>query len=85
MIHIYVKKLDYNSVIIKADGVLNYKSVETLEEVLNENKKYKKILLQLDEISHVDRSGKAFLRLYRNRVIIKGIPDFLQTEISIDI
>jgi len=85
MIHIYVKKLNYNSVIIKADGVLNYKSIAILEEVLTRNKNYKKIFLQLGKISHFDRSGKDFLRVYRNKVIMEGIPDFLRAEININI
>jgi len=86
MIYIQVKTLGSDSIRIKVDGVLNYKSIQALKDVLTRNEKTnKQVVLQLGGITHVDRFGKDLLRAYRNKVVMEGLPEFILSEISTDI
>jgi len=85
MIYIQEKTLGSDSIVIKVDGVLNYKSVQILKEILIKNgKTNKQLVLQLGGITHVDRFGKDLLWEYRDKVVLKGLPDYLQSEINLE-
>jgi len=80
---IYIKESlgNYDTVEVRVDGILDSQSVPILKNVcevhLNADKK---VLLQLDGLTHISREGRDFLRAIRNKVIMANIPEFVRLE-----
>lgn len=68
---------------INVDGILDRNSIQTLLEIMNRNlDNDKQVILDLGGIMHVDRKAREALRLYRDRISLKGLSEFLRMEIE---
>lgn len=80
---IYIKEsfTGRDTVEVRVDGILDSQSIPILKSVcevhLNADKK---VLLQLDGLTHISREGRDFLHEIRNKVIMANIPQFVRLE-----
>jgi len=82
---IYIKETvrERHFVGIQVDGVLDQSSLPPLKEAIHRNlKKGKKVVLQLDGVTHADTHARDFLKEYRDKVYYVGISEFQRLEIS---
>jgi len=81
MIHIQENLLDDNTIAIKLDGVLDQGAIPVLEDVCDRHlSSDKAVLLNLEEMVHVTREGRAFLRELAKKVRIANLPEFIKLE-----
>jgi len=72
MIYIEEIQLNNSSVVIKISGVLDMDSKEDLREIFTRHFKSKKnISVDLTNIVHISREGRAFLKEFGNSIIIQ--------------
>ena len=85
MIYISESNSGKSSVVIKVEGTLNSEFLPVLEEVYAKHVKAdKRIAVNLDGISSVDRNAKAFLKSIKNAVRFVKMPAYLKLEIGVD-
>ena len=71
---VYIEEIQPNnsSVVIKVSGILDMDSIQDLRGVLTHHLKSKKnISVDLTNILHISREGKAFLKKFSERIIIQ--------------
>ena len=79
MIHIKENLLDDDTIAIKVDGVLDQGAVPVLEDVCERYLSSDKVVhLNLKEMVHVTREGRAFLRELAKKVQIANLPEFIK-------
>jgi hypothetical protein len=80
---IYIKEtiFENNSITIKTDGILNRESIPILENICEDHlKNHKKILLRFDNIIHISREGRDFLRELEEKGIQVDLPQFFNID-----
>ena len=84
MIYISESDTGKSNVVITVEGTLNREFLPVLEEVYAKNVKAdKRIAVNLDGISSVDRNAKAFLKRIKNAVKFVKMPAYLKLEIGV--
>lgn len=76
MIYIEESFPDDKSVIIRADGILDGESIPILREICERNwSSRKEVRLNLENLLHISREGRDFLKEIRNRVtLLENLP-----------
>ena len=83
MIYITESYSGKDTVVINVEGELDSESLPVLDEIYQKRLETgKRIAVNLDKISSVDRAGKEFLRKIQDTVQFIGIPLHIQMEIG---
>lgn len=83
MIYLTDSYPDKRSVVIKLEGMLDSESLPVVEDAYRKNlKSGKKITIDLESVSSIDRDGRNFLVQIQNEVQYVGLPPYIQMEIG---
>ena len=81
MIHIKENFPEHDLVTIKVDGILDQGAIPVLEDVCERHlQAEKEVFLNLEEVVHITREGREFLRELAKKVRIHNLPEFIKLE-----
>lgn len=83
MIYIKTTFPDEETVAIHIEGKLDAEALPAFEDVCRENLDQRQnVVVHLDSLTGIDRTGKDYLRKIQNRITIVGMPEYLRLELS---
>lgn len=84
MIHISEEFPDQHTVTIQIDGRLNRDSLPAFKRIFHRHlDNRKKIILQLEGLSHIDKEGRHFLKHFKDKITIANLAEFLKLDLGV--
>jgi ferritin-like metal-binding protein YciE len=81
MIHVKENFSDENTVTIDVAGVLDQRAVPVLKSVCESRLgEGKDVVLNLEEVVHITREGRSFIREMKGLVETANLPEFMRIE-----
>lgn len=81
MIKIEKKFPDAETVVIRAAGRLDRRTLPSLEEEFNRSRESgRRVVIELDDLTHIGAEGRAFLKAIRGSARLTGVRKSLKLE-----